>query len=140
MRKVWTVLPAAVALTLSLSPFPLAAQVGGKEQRVQVQKGTWTGQIVDYACYGKMGAEQSLSADHVKCVIDCMKKGEPGNSIGLLTEGDGMFKITGEMTRNSYARLQEYVGKKVEITGVSSLPIGGWSLRELDAQRIKVVN
>jgi hypothetical protein len=40
----------AVALTVSPLPTRANAQLGGKEQRVQVEKGTWTGQLVDFAC------------------------------------------------------------------------------------------
>jgi hypothetical protein len=42
------------------------------------------------------------------------------------------------MVKGNYSRLQPYVGKKLETSGTSSLPIGGWATRELDVETIKV--
>ena len=122
---------------LWLTPAPSTGQIGGKEQRIQVQKGTWKGQLVDSGCYKRLGAA-ALEAPNLPCTIEAMKKGGPASYIGLLTEGDGLFKIVGYMAKGSFAKLQDYVGKTVEVTGVSSLPIGGWATREVDVTKIVI--
>lgn len=111
------------------------SQIGGKEQRVEVRKGVWTGQLVDSSCYKKFGGE-ALNPEHLQCTLDALKRSDPSPQISFLTDGDGLFRIVGEMVKG--AKLQDYVGKKVEITGVSSLPIGGWATRELQIEKIKV--
>ena len=135
MRKTFCMLTPIIALSLALAPAQAATQIGGKEQRIQVQKGTWKGQLVDSACYKKLGAA-ALDTGNLPCTLEAIKKGGSASYIGLLTEGDGLFKIVGEMAKGNFAKLQEYVGKTVEMTGVSSLPIGGWATREIDATKI----
>ena len=137
MFKTRQFFPAAAAIALWVLPVPAAAQVGGKEQRIQVQNGTWKGRLVDSGCYKRLGAA-ALDAPNLPCTIDAMKKGGTASFIGLLTDGDGLFKIIGEMTKDNYAKLRDFVGKPVEMTGRSALPIGGWATRELDATKIGV--
>jgi len=127
----------ALALVVWCVPQMAAAQVGGKEQRIEVQKGVWKGHLVDSACYKRLGAA-ALEPANLPCTLEAMKKGSSASFIGLLTDGDGLFKIIGEMTKGNYAKLQDFVGKTVEITGTSALPIGGWATRELDGTRINV--
>lgn len=136
MRTTQFVVAGAAALTFSLVASEATAQIGGKEQRVEVTKGAWTGQLVDAACFKKFGGA-ALSPEHLPCTVDAMKKGGPSSQISFLTEGDGLLRIVGDMAKSP--KLQEYVGKKLEITGVSSLPIGGWATRELQIEKIKVL-
>jgi hypothetical protein len=140
MHKTLAGVTSIVALTMWLSPAQAAAQVagvGGAEQRVQVTKGTWKGQLVDSSCYKKMGAE-ALNPENLKCTLDAMKKGDAASYVGLLTDGDGIFKVVGDMAKGNFAKLTGYVGKKVEVTGTVSLPIGGWATREIEVEKIKI--
>ena len=75
---------------------------------------TLRGELIDTSCYTKQGFEKGTGAAHVTCAKDCAKKGQP---LGILTDGDGVFKITGEYTENNNAKLLDYVGKKVEVKG-----------------------
>jgi hypothetical protein len=136
MRKTQFAVIGAAVVVLSLMASQAAAQIGGKEQRVDVKKGVWTGQLVDAACFKKFGGA-ALSAEHLPCTVEALKKGDPGSQISFLTEGDGLLRIVGDMAKSP--KLQEYVGKKLEISGVSSLPIGGWATRELQIEKIKVL-
>jgi len=72
------------------------------------------GEVVDVTCYGKQGVAKGTGTGHVSCAIDCAKKGKP---LGLLTDGDGLFKFVGDYTENNNAKLLPFVGKQVEVRG-----------------------
>jgi|RhiMetdeSRZDD1v2_1073273.scaffolds.fasta_scaffold06905_9 hypothetical protein len=74
---------------------------------------TFRGEIVEASCF-KKGVAQSTGAAHVACAKDCVQKGQP---LGILTEGDGFVKITGDYAANKYAKLLEFIGKQVEVRG-----------------------
>jgi hypothetical protein len=65
-------------------------------------------------CYGKQGVAKGTGAAHVSCALDCAKQGK---ALGLLTDGDGLFKFIGDYTDNDNAKLIPYVGKQVEVKG-----------------------
>lgn len=77
---------------------------------------TVRGEIVEVSCYFKLGVEKSTGAGHVPCAKDCVSKGQP---LGILTDGDGLIKITGDFSANKYAKLIGYIGRQVELTGTS---------------------
>jgi type 1 fimbria pilin len=101
MRKV---LAAVVATAFVLSTPFLAAQ----------QEITLRGEVVDTSCYRKLGVEKGTGAGHVACAKDCAKKGQV---LGILTDGDGQLKITGDYAANNNAKLIDYIGKQVEVKG-----------------------
>ncbi len=74
---------------------------------------TYRGEIVEVSCF-KKGVAQSTGAAHVACAKECVAKGQP---LGILTEGDGMVKITGDYAANKYAKLLDFIGKQVEVRG-----------------------
>jgi hypothetical protein len=74
---------------------------------------TYKGEIVEVSCF-KKGVAQSTGAAHVACAKECVQKGQP---LGILTEGDGLVKITGDYAANKYAKLMDFIGKTVEVRG-----------------------
>jgi hypothetical protein len=54
---------------------------------------TVRGEIVEVSCYTKLGIEKSTGAGHVACAKECVAKGQP---LAILTDGDGLLKITGD--------------------------------------------
>jgi hypothetical protein len=101
MRKnLVTVATAAFVLTFSATLFP-ADEV-------------FKGQIVETSCYSKLGFVKATAPEHVACAKECAAK---GLYLGIVTDGDGVFKILGTYAENKYAKLLDYVGKEVEITG-----------------------
>ena len=74
---------------------------------------TFRGEIVEASCF-KKGVAQSTGAAHVACAKECVQKGQP---LGILTEGDGFVKITGDYAANKYAKLLDFIGKQVEVRG-----------------------
>jgi len=76
---------------------------------------TLRGEIVEVSCFSK-GVAQSTGPVHLACAKECVQKGQ---GLGILTEGDGLIKITGDYAANKYAKLVEYIGKQVEVRGTS---------------------
>lgn len=77
---------------------------------------TMRGEIVEVSCYSKLGVEKSTGAAHVTCAKDCVSKGQP---LAILTDGEGVIKITGDYAANKYAKLVTYIGRQVEVTGTT---------------------
>src|SRR5438093_12345503 len=75
---------------------------------------TLKGEVVEVSCYSKQGVAKGTGAAHVSCAIDCAKQGKP---LGLLTDGDGLFKFVGDYTENNSAKLIPFIGKQVEVKG-----------------------
>jgi hypothetical protein len=81
---------------------------------VGAQEMTLKGEIVEVSCFTKLGVVKSSGDAHVACAKDCVSKGQP---LGILTDGDGLVKITGDFTANNYEKLVPYIGKQVEVRG-----------------------
>lgn len=75
---------------------------------------TLKGEVVEVSCYSKMGVVKGTGAAHASCAVKCAKEGKP---LGILTDGDGLFKFVGEYTENNNAKLISFVGKQVEVRG-----------------------
>jgi hypothetical protein len=75
---------------------------------------TVRGEIVEVSCYTKLGIEKSTGTGHVACAKECAAKGQP---LAILTDGDGLLKITGDYAADKYAKLIPYVGRQVEVSG-----------------------
>jgi hypothetical protein len=75
---------------------------------------TVRGEIVEVSCYTKLGIEKSTGAGHVACAKECAAKGQP---LAILTDGDGLLKITGDYAADKYAKLTPFIGRQVEVTG-----------------------
>jgi hypothetical protein len=103
MRKLFSI-AAITTVVLGLSISLLAAD----------EDLTLRGEVIDYACYRELGAAKGTGPGHVNCATDCAKKGQ---MLAVLTDGDGLVKITGEYTANKNSKLIEYVGKQVEVKG-----------------------
>jgi len=89
-----------------------AAAMGGLAHAQQPL--TLRGEIVEVSCYTKLGIEKSTGAAHTACAKECAAKGQP---LAILTDGDGLVKITGDYAAEKYTKLLPYVGRQVEVTG-----------------------
>ena len=91
-------------------PYLATAGVGiGAQQPLTVR-----GEIVEVSCYTKLGIEKSTGAGHVACAKECVAKGQP---LAILTDGDGLIKITGDYAADKYAKLTPFIGRQVEVSG-----------------------
>ena len=73
---------------------------------------TWTGEVLDLACYAGKG---STGTDHAGCAKSCVKGGQP---MGLLAE-DGSVVLLAAHHKDGepYEALKDWAGQNVEITG-----------------------
>jgi hypothetical protein len=76
---------------------------------------TIRGEVVEVSCFTK-GVAQGTGAAHVACAKECVQKGQP---LGILTQDDGLIKITGDYAANKYAKLVDLIGRRVEVQGTS---------------------
>jgi len=94
---------------------------------------TLKGEILEISCYREKGVAGSTGAAHVACARDCVSK---GGSLGILTDGDGLFKVVGELEKNKYAKLVSYIGKNVELTGTEIVVSNNYDVKLFDAQKV----
>ncbi|MFQ5350477.1 MAG: hypothetical protein ACE5EG_08555 [Thermoanaerobaculia bacterium] len=92
----------SLALTLALSAVAIA---DGPE-------GTWTGEVVDLACYVAQGAK---GADHAGCAKACVKNGQP---MGLLTKEGALVLLAADHKDGApFEALKDLAGEVAEVTG-----------------------
>jgi hypothetical protein len=96
---------------------------------------TLTGEIVDISCYKQKGVAAATGAAHVACAKMCVL--EKGAALGILTDGDGLFRVWGSLARDKYAKLMSYVGQTVEISGTEVVLSNNYDVRSFDVQTIK---
>jgi hypothetical protein len=92
----------------------VTALLGGGTLFAVGEEVTYKGEVIEVSCYSKLGVAKGTGAAHVACALDCAKQGKP---LGLLTDGDGLFKFMGDYTANNNAKLLPFVGKQVEVKG-----------------------
>ncbi len=75
-------------------------------------EGSWTGEVVDLACYVAQGAK---GAEHAGCAKTCVKNGQP---MGLLTD-DGTLVLLAADHKNgdAYEMLKDLAGEKASVMG-----------------------
>ena len=80
---------------------------------VSAEEGTWTGEILDLACYVGNGAK---GADHSGCAKTCVKNGQP---MGLLTD-DGTLVLLAADHKNGapFEALKDFAGQQAQVTGI----------------------
>lgn len=94
-----------------------------------------TGEVVDIACYKQKGVAAGTGAAHVGCAKTCVK--EKGAALGILSDGDGLFRLWGAMAQDKYVKLLPYVGQNVVITGTEVVLSNNYDVRSFDVQTIK---
>ena len=76
------------------------------------QEETWTGEVVDVACYVGQGAK---GPDHAGCAKACVKNGQP---MGLLTDDGTLVLLAADHKDGApFEALKELAGEKAEVTG-----------------------
>ena len=86
---------------------------------------TWTGEIVDLACYVTQGAK---GADHAGCAKACVKAGQP---MGLLTDDGTLVLLAADHKDGQpFEELKDLAGQKAEVSG---------TLAEKDGMKIVTV-
>jgi hypothetical protein len=96
---------------------------------------TFTGEIVEISCYKSKGVAGGTGAAHVDCAKVCVLQKDA--AVGILTDGDGLFRIWGSAAANKYARVLPFMGQQVEITGTEVTLSNSYDGRSFDLQTIK---
>lgn len=116
----------------------LAAGVSVAAQEPVIKRSaplTFTGEIVDISCYKSKGVAGGTGAAHVDCAKMCIL--DKGAQLGILTDGDGLFKIWGPMAANKYAKMLPYLGQQVEITGTEVTLSNNYDVRSFEPTTLK---
>ncbi len=84
----------------------------GANVAADMHEGSWTGEVLDLACYVGQGAK---GADHAGCAKTCVKAGQP---MGLLTD-DGTLVLLSADHKNGepFEALKDLAGEKAEVSG-----------------------
>jgi hypothetical protein len=96
---------------------------------------TLTGEIVEISCYKQKGVAGGTGAAHVDCAKICIL--EKDGAVGILTDGDGLFRIWGQAAQKKYAKVLPFVGQVVEITGAEVTLSNNYDVRSFDLQTVK---
>lgn len=96
---------------------------------------TLTGEIVDISCYKSKGVAGGTGAAHVDCARICILQKD--GAVGILSDGDGLFKIWGAAAKDNYAKVMPYIGQQVEITGTEVTLSNNYDVRSFDLQAVK---
>ena len=72
---------------------------------------TVKGELVDQMCYTKDA--KNVGAGHESCAVTCAKKGQPV----ALVASDGVYVVTGDLTKDNNAQLVPHMSHIVELTG-----------------------
>ncbi len=98
---------------------------------------TFRGEIVDIACYKQKSVSGGTGPAHVACAKECVAKKD--GMLGILTDGDGLFKLWGAMTKDKYAKLAPYIGQTVEVAGAEVALSNNSDVRSFDVEKITVL-
>lgn len=126
MRTVFTVGMALVFSTTLASQDPVIKRSAPM---------TLTGEIVDISCYKAKGVAAGTGAAHVECAKICILQKDA--AAGILSDGDGLFKIWGAAAQDKYAKVMPYIGQTVEITGTEVTLSNNYDVRSFDLQTIR---
>ncbi len=96
---------------------------------------TYTGEIVDISCYKSKGVAGGTGAAHADCAKICILQKDA--AVGILTDGDGLFRIWGSAAKDKYAKVVPFIGQTVEITGTEVTLSNNYDVRSFDLQTIK---
>ena len=97
---------------------------------------TLTGELVDISCYKQKGVAAGTGAAHLDCAKMCVL--DKGAAVGILSDGDGLFRIWGTSARDKYLKVQPYLGQTVTITGTEVMLSNNYDVRSFDLQTIKI--
>jgi hypothetical protein len=97
---------------------------------------TMRGTIVEVTCFRQQGAATVSSPEQIACA---KKRVAADGRLGILTEGDGLFQITGALAANKFAKLAPYIGQRVEVSGTEVVISNNYDYRNFEAAKITPV-
>ena len=127
-------------LALIVLMSPLVAAGAGAEQEPVISRSammTLRGEVVEISCYKQKGVAAGTGAAHIACAKDCVAK--KNAALGILSDGDGLFRLWGSYAKDTYAKLVPFIGQTVEISGTEVVLSNNYDVRSFDVERIKPV-
>jgi len=95
---------------------------------------TMQGTIVEISCFRSQGAATVATPDQISCGKAAVAKNT--GVIGILTDGDGLFKLVGSSTANNYVKLVPFLGQRVDVAGSEVVISNNYDYHAFDAQRV----
>ena len=97
---------------------------------------TMRGTIVEVTCFRQQGAATVSTPEQMGCA---KKRVAEDGRLGVLTEGDGLFQITGAFAVNKYAKLVPFIGQRVDLSGAEVIISNNYDYKSFDAEKISKV-
>jgi hypothetical protein len=94
---------------------------------------TMRGTIVELTCFRQQGAATVSTPEQIACA---KQRVADGGRLGILTEGDGLFQITGAFSANKYAKLAPFIGQRVDVSGAEVVISNNYDYKSFEAEKI----
>ena len=94
---------------------------------------TMRGTIVEVTCFRQQGAATVSTPEQIACA---KQRVADGGRLGILTEGDGLFQITGAFSANKYAKLAPFIGQRVDVSGAEVVISNNYDYKSFEAEKI----
>jgi hypothetical protein len=94
---------------------------------------TMRGVIVEVTCFRQQGAATITTPEQTACA---RKRVAEGGRLGILTEGDGLFQITGSFADNKFSKVTPFIGKNVDLTGAEVTISNNYDYKSFEAAKI----
>ena len=124
-------LGALTAFVLSASAFAWQGPVTNRMPAT-----TMRGVIVEVTCFRQQGAATVSTPEQIACA---KKRVAADGRLGILTEGDGLFQITGTFAANKFAKLAPYIGQRVDVSGAEVVISNNYDYKNFEAAKITPV-
>jgi hypothetical protein len=94
---------------------------------------TMRGTVVEVSCFRQQGAATVATPEQIACA---KKRVAEGGRLGILTEGDGLFQLTGPLAANNFAKLVPFIGQRVDVGGAEVVISNNYDYRSFEAEKI----
>ena len=94
---------------------------------------TMRGTIVEVTCFRQQGAATVSTPEQIACAKQRVSE---GGRLGILTEGDGLFQLTGALSANKYAKLAPFIGQRVDVSGTEVVISNNYDYKSFEAEKI----
>ncbi len=123
----------------TLTAFLLSAAVLSAQGQIitnRLAPTTMRGTIVEVTCFRQQGAATVSTAEQTGCA---KKRVAEDGRLGILTEGDGLFQITGAFAANKYAKLVPFIGQRVDLSGTEVIISNNYDYKSFDVEKVSKV-
>jgi hypothetical protein len=94
---------------------------------------TMRGTIVEVSCFRQQGAATVSTPEQIACA---KKRVAEDGRLGILTEGDGLFQVTGPLASNKFEKLAPFIGQRVDLTGSEVVISNNYDYKSFEAEKI----